>query len=58
MIKFLEPRDLVGYGPVAEGDERTFTPELEAAYVANGIAVFVDPTPATGKTKKEVADNG
>jgi hypothetical protein len=57
-IKFTEPRELVGAGIVAADEVRDF-PEAEAeAYIANGVAVAVSSTPATGKTKKEVTDNG
>lgn len=53
MIRFLEDRVLLSGGTVKAGEERSFSPEDEAAFVANGVA-----EPVAAKVKKEVTDNG
>jgi hypothetical protein len=44
-------RDLLDRGVVRAGEERSFSPEEEAAFVANGVA-----DPVVVKPKKEVID--
>lgn len=53
MIRFLEARELIRGGIVQAGEERSFSPEEEAAFVANGVAEPVN----TAAKKKEVTGN-
>ena len=51
MIRFLETRELIGGEIVTAGEERSFSPEEEAAFIGNGVAVD-----ATAKTTNKKAD--
>lgn len=54
-IIFIEERELLDGSKVEAGKEQTFSPEEEAAFVANGVAV---PAPAKTAKAREVTDNG
>jgi len=52
MIKFKEERQIIGGAIVKAGETRTFSPEEEAAFIANGVAE------AVVEKKAEVKSNG
>ena len=52
MIKFIEDRQIIGGGIVKAGEVKKFSPEEEAAFIANGVAE------AVADKKTEVKGNG
>lgn len=49
MIKFTEDRILIDGSTVSAGEERSFSPEDEAAFIANGVAIDATAKPAASK---------